>query len=122
MTMRMTVMAAALLCAASAAEAADAQHGKMLFVECAACHTLDAGGEGVGPSLKGIFGRKAGGVEDYRYSAAMRRSTITWNAQTLDTYLADPQKDVPGNRMPYSGMPSASDRADLIAYLMTAAK
>jgi cytochrome c len=114
--------AVAFVLAAGAAEAADAGHGKALFVECASCHTLNASGEGVGPGLKGLFGRKAGSLEDFRYSAAMRRSAITWNAQTLDTYLADPQKEVPGNRMPYSGMPNAADRADLIAYLQTATK
>jgi len=113
---------AALALAGSAANAANADHGKALFVECASCHTLNAGGDGVGPGLKGLFGRKAGSMEDYRYSAGMRRTNITWNAQTLDAYLSDPQKEVPGNRMPYSGMPSASDRADLIAYLEAATK
>jgi cytochrome c len=114
--------AAAFVLAAGAAEAADAGKGEKLFVECASCHTLNADGEGVGPGLRGLFGRKAGSLEDFRYSAAMRRSAITWNAQTLDSYLADPQKEVPGNRMPYSGMPNAADRADLIAYLQTATK
>ena len=122
MKIKIGAMVAALALPASAANAVDADHGKALFVECASCHTLNAGGEGVGPGLKGLFGRKAGSLEDFRYSAGMRRTNITWNAQTLDAYLADPQKEVPGNRMPYSGMPSASDRADLIAYLQTATK
>jgi cytochrome c len=122
MSVRFGIFVGVFVAAAGAAYAADANHGKALFVECASCHTLNAGGEGVGPGLKGIFGRKAGSVEDYRYSAGMRRANITWNAETLDAYLADPQKEVPGNRMPYSGMPSASDRADLIAYLQAAAK
>jgi cytochrome c len=52
----------------------------------------------------------------------MRRSAITWTARSLDSYLADPQKEVPGNRMPYSGMTNASDRADLIAYLQNATR
>jgi len=122
MKMKIGAMVAALALPASAANAADADHGKALFVECASCHTLNAGGEGVGPGLKGLFGRKAGSLEDFRYSAGMRRTNITWNAQTLDAYLSDPQKEVPGNRMPYSGMPIASDRADLIAYLEAATK
>lgn len=75
-----------------------------------------------GPRLEGSVRRKAGSLEDFRYSAGMRRTNITWNAQTLDAYLTDPQKEVPGNRMPYSGMPNASDRADLIAYLQAATK
>jgi cytochrome c len=116
------VIASALVAAASAANAADAAKGEKLYVECAACHTLGVDSEGVGPGLKGMFGRKAGAVENYRYSAAMRRSSIVWNARTLDSYLADPQKEVPGNRMPYSGMPNARDRADLIAYLQNAVK
>lgn len=122
MNVKIGTMVAALALAANAANAADADHGKALFVECASCHALNAGGDGVGPGLKGLFGRKSGSLEDFRYSAGMRRANITWNAQTLDAYLTDPQKEVPGNRMPYSGMPSASDRADLIAYLQTATK
>jgi cytochrome c len=122
MSMRTFVIAAALVAAAGTANAADVAKGEKLFIECAACHTLGVDSEGVGPGLKGMFGRKIAGVESYRYSPAMRRSTIVWNARTLDAYLADPQKEVPGNRMPYSGMPSAADRADLIAYLQNAAK
>jgi cytochrome c2 len=110
--------AAALIVAAGAAHAADAVRGEKLFVECASCHSIERGVDGVGPSLFGLFQRKAGEVADYRYSPAMKKSAIAWTAQTLDTYLADPQKSVPGNRMPYSGLPDASARADLIAYLL----
>ena len=60
----------------------------------------------VGPSLYGVFDRKAGELADFRYSPALKRSGITWTAQTLDTFLADPQKVVPANRMPYAGMPT----------------
>ena len=67
-----------------------------------------------------MFGRKAGTLADFRYSPALKRSGITWTAQTLDAYLADPQKAVPANRMPYAGLADASDRADLIAYLQKA--
>ena len=109
--------AAALLAAIRAANAADAGHGEKLFVECASCHSIERGVQGVGPSLFGLFQRKAGDVADYRYSPALKRSAITWTPQTLDTYIADPQKSVPGNRMPYSGLPNAQDRADLVAYL-----
>ncbi len=122
MSMKTIVIAAALVAVTGVANAADAAKGEKLFIECAACHTLGVDSEGVGPGLKGMFGRKAGAVESYRYSPAFRRSTIVWNARTLDAYLADPQKEVPGNRMPYSGMTNASDRADLIAYLQNAAK
>lgn len=108
---------AVLVVAAGAANAADATRGEKLFVECASCHSIEKGVDGVGPSLFGLFQRKAGEVADFRYSPALKRSAITWTAQTLDRYIADPQKSVPGNRMPYSGMPDASERADLIAYL-----
>ena len=56
-------------------------------------------------------------MADYRYSPALKRSGITWTAEALDTFIADPQASVPANRMPYAGMPDAGDRADLIAYL-----
>jgi cytochrome c2 len=108
-----------LLTTAAAAHAeGDAARGEKLFEECAACHATEPGKNSVGPSLHGIVDRKAGEVADFRYSPALKRSGITWTAQTLDTFLADPQKVVPGNRMPYAGMPDAGARADLIAYLL----
>ena len=66
--------------------------------------------------------RKAAELTDFRYSPALRRSGITWTAQALDTFIADPQQMVPANRMPYGGMTDAGDRADLIAYLQKASK
>jgi cytochrome c len=69
-----------------------------------------------------VFDRKAGELADFRYSPALKRSGITWTEQTLDTFIADPQKMVPANRMPYAGMPDARERADLIAYLQKVAK
>jgi cytochrome c len=76
----------------------------------------------VGPTLYGIFGRKAGELGDYRYSPALKRSGIIWTEGTLDTFIADSQATVPANRMPYAGMPNAADRGDLIAYLQKASK
>jgi cytochrome c2 len=69
-----------------------------------------------------VFGRKAGAIPEFRYSPALRRSGITWTPESLDSYIADPQKAVPANRMPYAGMLGAADRADLIAYLERATK
>ncbi len=115
-----TVAAAAttLLLAAGIAHAqGDAKHGRKLFEECHACHSLERGAQGVGPSLHGVFGRRAGELDDFRYSAALKRSGITWTPKTLDAYIADPQQAVPANRMPYAGMPEARDRADLIMYM-----
>ena len=113
------IVAAAL---AAPARAQDAKRGEKLFEECRACHSIERGVNGVGPSLYGVFGRRAASLEDFRYSPALKRSGITWTPQTLDTYVADPQKSVPANRMPYAGMPEARDRADLILYLQTTSK
>jgi len=122
MTTIAAVTAAAALLTAGAALAQDAKHGEKLFEECRACHSVERGVNGVGPSLFGVFGRRAASLEDFRYSPALKRSGITWTPQTLDTYVADPQKAVPANRMPYAGMPEARDRADLILYLQTTSK
>jgi cytochrome c len=117
------VLAAALLAAAGAARAdGDAARGEKRFEDCAACHKLQVGANDVGPSLHGIFQRKAAELTDYRYSPALRRSGIVWSPQTLDAFIADPQKLVPANRMPYAGMTDAAERADLIAYLQKASQ
>ena len=108
-----------LLIAAAHADG-DAARGEARFKECAACHRLDAGVNEVGPSLHGLFSRKAGELGDFRYSPAMKRSGVGWTPETLDKYLADPQGFIPANRMPYAGMSNASDRADLIAFLQKA--
>jgi cytochrome c len=120
-----TVIAAAMFPAilvVSTASAGDAARGEKRFEECASCHSVAAGQNGVGPSLHDIVGRKAASLDDFRYSPAMRRSGITWTPQALDTFVADPQKLVPANRMPYAGLTDAGDRADLIAYLEAASK
>jgi cytochrome c len=121
----MTRLAAVLLTSfliAPAHAEGDAARGEAQFKECAACHKLSAGANEVGPSLHGLFSRKAGELADFRYSPAMKRSGITWTPESLDKYLADPQAFISGNRMPYAGMSNAADRADLIAYLQKAAQ
>jgi len=111
-----------LLAAGVARADGDAARGQAKFGYCAACHKLEAGENNVGPSLHGIFARKAGEIADFRYSPAMKRSGIIWTPETLDRFIGDPQATVPANRMPYAGMAGASDRADLIAYLQNATK
>ena len=113
---------ATLVLAGNAHADGDIARGEIRFQECAACHKLDAGSNGLGPSLHGIVDRKAGELSDFRYSPALKRSGIVWSPQTLESYLTDPQALVPGNRMPYAGMKDPSDRADLIAYLSKASK
>jgi cytochrome c len=100
----------------------DAARGEARFQDCAPCHKLEAGANNVGPSLHGIFTRKAGELADFRYSPAIKRSGIVWTPETLDKFVTDPQALVPTNRMPYAGMASADDRADLIAYLLKTSK
>ena len=75
----------------------------------------------MGPSLKGIVGRKSGSFPGFNYSPAMKGKNVTWNPATLDTYLTAPMKFVPGTRMAFAGLPNAQDRADVIAYLNQAA-
>jgi cytochrome c len=115
--------ALALLATAGAARAdGDAARGEKRFEECATCHALERGVNNVGPSLFGVIGRKAGEIAEFRYSPALKKSGLTWTSQVLDTFIADPQKEVPGNRMPFAGMPDAADRADLLAYLQKVTK
>ncbi len=101
------------------ASAQDAASGKTLFQQqCSVCHSAD-GSSGVGPTLKGIVGSKSGEIPGFRFSRAMKAANITWDAKMLDAYLTDPQKAVPGNQMPFSGMADAKQRSDVIAYLAT---
>jgi cytochrome c2 len=117
------LLAAVFTAAAGAARAdGDAARGEKKFEECHACHALERDKESVGPSLFGVFGRKAGEGADFRYSPAMKRSGITWTSQTIDAFVADPQATVAANRMPYAGMPDGGDRADLMAFLQTTFK
>lgn len=98
--------------------AQDAAAGKAVFAQCTACHSAD-GSNGAGPSLKGVVGRTAGTFEGFRFSRAMKGAGYAWDAKSLDAYLTDPQKALPGNVMPFSGVVDAKQRADLIAYLAT---
>jgi cytochrome c len=99
------------------AAAADVEHGRQLFVACAACHGDRP--DALGPNLKGVVGRKAGAREDFRYSNPMKRAGFTWDETNLREYLADPQAKVKGNRMPFSGLSDPKDIDDVVAYLTT---
>ena len=110
-------LAAAMLCAAAApaAVAADAVHGEEIYnSRCVACHSPDA--NRVGPMHRGVFGRKAGALDNYTYSKALKGSDFVWNDETLDKWLTNPQAFVPGQKMNFK-VAKAEDRADLIAYL-----
>ena len=113
-------IAAFVVASTSLIRAADAEKGKVVFEQCAACHSLDGSGDYDGPTLKGVMGRKAGSLEDYRYSAAMKRSDVTWDAVALDKYVTDPQAFIPGNRMAFAGIADKGERDDLIGFLTIA--
>ena len=106
-----------LALASGAANAADAEHGKVLFAPCAACHAERA--DSLGPSLKGVYGRKSASLEDFRYSNAMKRANLVWDDDNLRAYIKDPQGKVKGNRMPFGGISDAKDVDDVVAYLKT---
>jgi cytochrome c len=108
-----------LYCFSITSFAQDVTAGKALYQECVACHSTEPGASMMGPSLAGVYGRKAGTSEGFRFSNAMKKSGFVWDSTSLDTYLADPQAAIPGSRMPYSGMSGVEDRKNLIAYLKT---
>jgi cytochrome c len=109
-------MAVVLVVAHSAPSfaAGDAAHGATVYRQCMICHALDK--NGIGPSHHNVFGRAAGSVANYNYSAALKASNIVWNETTLDQWLANPQALVPGAKMMFA-VDNAQDRADVIAFL-----
>ncbi|HTO48085.1 MAG TPA: c-type cytochrome [Burkholderiales bacterium] len=100
------------------ASAAATAAAPVSFAACAACHSVD-GKQGLGPSMKGVVGRKAGAEAGFSFSQAMRNAKVTWDEKTLDAFLADPQKVVPGNAMPFPGVADAKQRAEIVDYLKT---
>jgi len=124
MTIRTRVLAAFIVsgvCAITVPSMAqDAAAGKAVFQsQCSICHSVQQGRNLIGPSLFGLFGRKAGQVPGFHYSAANEASGLTWNATTLDPYLTSPSTVIPHTIMSYPGLKDAKKRADLIAYLGT---
>lgn len=115
---RTVVLASLFVVAAPHAFAAgDVVAGEKYFTRvCKACHATQAGKNGVGPSLAGVIGRKAGGVAGYKSSPSYAASGVTWDAKTLDTYLTNPRKMMKGSRM-ITTVGNAADRANIIAYL-----
>src|SRR5690606_11648070 len=87
------------------------------FAECKACHSVEPGKHGIGPSLAGIWGEKAGAVPGYDFSEPMKESGLTWNQATLDRYLADPRGTVPGTKMAFGGVSDPAKRQAIIDYI-----
>ena len=109
-------LAVALMAVApNAFGAGDAGRGQQLYESrCVACHSVDQ--SRVGPAHQGVFGRRAGRVADYDYSPALKASSLVWSERTLDAWLTNPERMIPGQKMGYQ-VTDANDRADLIAYL-----
>jgi cytochrome c len=109
--------ASAFVCE-SAAAAGDAGRGAQVFQQCTACHSVEPQEHMTGPSLAHVWNRKAGAAPGFqRYSEALKRSGVQWNEATLDQWLANPARFVPGNAMMFPGLRAAQDRKDVIAYL-----
>lgn len=107
------------------ANAADIKKGKKVFNKCKACHTLVEGKHRIGPSLAGVFDRKAGTVAKYKYSKAMKKAGaggLVWTEETLATYLKKPRAFVKGTKMTFAGLKKKKDVTNLLAFLKEAAK
>ena len=99
----------------------DAAKGEKVFGQCRTCHVVEAGVNRVGPTLWGVVGRKAGIIENFKYSPANKNSGFVWSEDQLFTYLEAPQKVLKGTYMAFGGLKKPQDRADVIAYLKTKA-
>ena len=113
-------LASAVLFTVPAHAAGDAAAGEKVFAQCKACHENEKGVNKVGPTLKGVVGRKAASVADYKYSPAMTKKGeegLVWDEATLTQYLPNPKAMVPGTKMAFAGLKKPEDVANVIAYL-----
>jgi cytochrome c len=116
-------IAGAFLLSSANAETGNPARGQQVYTACAACHSLESERNMTGPSLAGLWNRKAGTLPSFhRYSPALKSSGIMWNDKTLDGWLQDPQHLVPGNTMTFQGLKNGQQRADLLAFLKEATK
>jgi len=105
---------------AGVAHAGDAEAGKKVFNKCKACHKLEEGKNGVGPSLHGLVGRPVASIDGFKYSDAMKafaEGGKVWDEAALTQYLADPKGVVPGTKMAFAGLKKPEEIADVIAYI-----
>lgn len=107
---------AAAVAEASTAAAAERPHA---FAQCMVCHATQPDTNLIGPTLAGVFGRRAGSNPGFAYSAALKASGLTWDEASLDAFLVAPMTAVPGTRMSYAGLKDPDQRKALIAYLKT---
>jgi cytochrome c len=103
---------------AAAAPDADFKRGRLLYIQCRACHELKADlGHKVGPNLAGVINRKVATAEGFAYSPALKAAPLTWDRATLDKWIEKPSAVVPGNAMAFAGIANPKDRAALITYI-----
>jgi cytochrome c len=118
-----TVMVVGLSAAQAFAQAGNAARGERVFnQQCKTCHSLEDGPSITGPTLNGMFGRKAGTAAGFDFSEAMIKSGIVWDETTLAEYTSDPKAKVPDGKMVFNGIKQAGQLADLVAYLKQATK
>jgi cytochrome c len=119
----LAALAAGLAPATFANAAGDIDRGARAARACMACHSFAAGRQMTGPSLAGVWERKAGTAEGFgRYSDALKHAGIVWNEKNLDAWLKNPAALVPGNTMAFAGIPHERTRADLLAYIEAVSK
>jgi cytochrome c len=124
MKTRIILAALGLMGLSTAGYTQDAEKGATVFKKCMVCHTIEGTAKKLGPSLKGIVGRKAASVEGYKYSDAMLAKAaegVVWDEATLAAYLPDPKSFAPGTKMVFPGLKNPEDVANLIAFLKTKA-
>ena len=119
--------AAAIVVGLSATQAfaqeGNAARGERVFnQQCKTCHSLEDGPSLTGPTLHGMFGRKAGMAAGFEFSEAMIKSGIVWDDTTLAEYLRDPKAKVPDGKMVFNGIKQPGQIADVVAYLKEATK
>ena len=120
---RLTAIPLLLVAATAAAEPGNVERGQRMFRTCAACHSLQPDKNMTGPSLSGIWNRKAGAVSGFsRYSPALKSADVVWDDQTLDAWITNPQLVIPGNEMTFPGIRDPQQRVDLLAFLKEATK
>lgn len=118
-TMMMVLLGLCGKATAAAQAPPEVAKGQRLWQQhCAECHAVD--GDATGPHHRGVFGRRAGSVKDYDYSRALRNANFQWDAVSLDRWLSDPEKFIPGQNMDFK-VTDEHDRAALIAYLKSIA-